>query len=388
MKEIIKETKKVSTPKRKTEIDKEQAETLEPTTASVRKRYRVKRYHFGARLRLLLMFSLMIVSMLLAVFFVQTALSEVTVHQFFYSETSNLDFKTCLKENDYFTEKCLDKDKQYIANLIEYIDAEFKYNFSASDLFNYDYKYSITARVIATEKNNAGKVLYDNEEMLFESPVKNMQNSNTFAIKENISIDYVKYNELMNSFRKDYTLTLDGKLIVTLKVTVDGDYDKIDDKVVSTQNIDLTIPLSEQTIDISMNYKDLSTADSMKKESNNTIYNKVLYGLSGLFGLFTLILVALQLIFIKKLTKPKTNYNKILEKIMREYNQIIVETKTIPDFQDSNLINVDSFEELLDVRETIAKPILYVKIHNQKSYFLIVDGREVYRYVLKAVDVE
>jgi len=356
---------------------------------SLKKRYRLKRHHLGAGFRLLIMFAFLVIFMITAIFFLEKSLTQATIYQFSYNEKSNLDFKTCLKENEYFTEVCLPKDRQYIANLIEYIDADFKYNFNASGLFDYNYTYSIIARIVATEKNDSNKILYDKSETLLDSKTTEMKNSREFSIAENVKIDYVKYNELMNSFRKDYTLTLDSNLIVTLNINVDGAYENIDDKIVSNQSIDLKIPLSEQTLDIGMNYKDINISESYKKEDRDTDFNKMLYiALSICFSLLTITTVVLLLNFIKKITKEKSNYEKMLEKILREFNQIIVETKNVPNFKDYNIISISSFEELLDVRETISKPILYIKIHSQKSCFMIIDGEEIFQYVLKAVDVE
>ena len=353
-----------------------------------KKRLRLKRHHIGVTPRIVMPILLIIVFIVAAILCVQKALSTVTTYQFFYSETSNLDYKTCLKDNNYFVEKCLDKNKQYIANLIDYIETEFKYNFNASNVFDYKYKYSIVARVVATEKTNANKVLYDESETLLDEKTFEINDSNSFFIKENIKIDYTKYNDLMNSFRKDYTLTLNSNLIITLNVTVDGKYDKIEDKIATSQNISLTIPLSEQTLDIAMNYQDINDSETLNEEDKNTLVNKVFYGLAAMFVLLSLLVSFLLIRFMKKITTSKSSYTKRLEKIMKEYNQIIVETKNMPNFDKSKVFEIDSFEELLDVRETILKPILFIKISNEKSYFIISNGEEVYRYVSKAVDLE
>ena len=348
---------------------------------------KVKKVHFGVASRIAIMLMLFLIFAFSVAVFFSKARSTIITHQFFYSETSNLDYKVCLKENDYFTEKCLDKDRQYIASIIDYIGAEFKYNFVASDEFNYNYRYSINARIVATEKNNSSKIIYDESEVILEDKLVIMNDSKSFEILENLNIDYTKYNKKMNSFRKDYTLTLNSNLIITLVVEVSGDYEKIDDKVETRQSIDLTIPLSEQTVDVGMNYKNLNESESINMETKNSVINIVFYGLSVLFILLSLIMVLVFVKFMKRITIAKSAYTKFLEKIMREYNQIIVETKSLPKFDGVNVFDVDSFEELLDVRETIAKPILYIKIHSQKSYFIISNGNELYRFVLKDVDL-
>jgi hypothetical protein len=57
--------------------------------------------------------------------------------------------------------------------------------------------------------------------------------------------------------------------------------------------------------------------------------------------------------------------------------------------EGQNIIDCYSFSELLDAQDTLKKPILYNEIvKNQKCIFLIVDGENVFRYVLKEVDLE
>jgi hypothetical protein len=50
-----------------------------------------------------------------------------------YSETSNIDYKVLLRENEFFDNNYLESDKKYIASLIDYIDANFNYKLSLEE---------------------------------------------------------------------------------------------------------------------------------------------------------------------------------------------------------------------------------------------------------------
>ena len=51
--------------------------------------------------------------------------------------------------------------------------------------------------------------------------------------------------------------------------------------------------------------------------------------------------------------------------------------------------DINSFYELLDVRDSVNKVIMFYEItKHQKAIFYLVDGNELYIYTLKAVDVE
>ena len=80
----------------------------------------------------------------------------------------------------------------------------------------------------------------------------------------------------------------------------------------------------------------------------------------------------------------------MLSKILREYDRIIVEAKNnIIISPEQNIIDVKSFEELLDARDNLEKPIIFKEIHKgQKCEFVVKNSYEVYRYILKLTDLE
>ena len=51
-----------------------------------------------------------------------------------YKETSYLDYKVYLKENDFFETNYLEKENQYIASLIDHINANFNYKLNIENM--------------------------------------------------------------------------------------------------------------------------------------------------------------------------------------------------------------------------------------------------------------
>jgi len=95
------------------------------------------------------------------------------------------------------------------------------------------------------------------------------------------------------------------------------------------------------------------------------------------------------LIFVKKTTAKKTIYDITLAKILREYDRVIVNSKKIVDLDNNNVIDVNNFSELLDVRDNLEKPIIFSELHKgQKSIFIVKTPNETYRYILKLSDLE
>ena len=89
--------------------------------------------------------------------------------------------------------------------------------------------------------------------------------------------------------------------------------------------------------------------------------------------------------FINKTSPKKTLYDLTLAKILREYDRVIVNSKKIVNMDG----DVKSFNELLDVRDNIEKPIIFSEVHKGlKSIFIVKTSNETYRYVLKLADLE
>ena len=84
----------------------------------------------------------------------------------------------------------------------------------------------------------------------------------------------------------------------------------------------------------------------------------------------------------------KNNYDKRLEKILTEYDRIIVETTTFEKVNPDKIIKIKKFEELVDVRDNLKIPIMFYNVvAHQKSLFYIVYNEKMYLYTLKAVDI-
>lgn len=75
--------------------------------------------------------------------------------------------------------------------------------------------------------------------------------------------------------------------------------------------------------------------------------------------------------------------------MLNEYDRLIVETSTCPIISGDNVIVIDKFQELLDVRDNLKMPIMYYVVNkHQKCYFYILHENKIYLCVVKAVDLD
>ncbi len=305
-----------------------------------------------------------------------------------YNIKSDVNYLVYLKENEYYKTNYLKEGMRYITDLIDYVNVDMTYKLNTSEDTNVNYKYYVTADVIISDKNDDTKILYENTETLQKS--KSLTSTGTDAIiNETLKIDYSKYNDLVNSFKSKYVLSANSKLIVTMHVNAVGKNSNVDEDIIDNQNLSIEIPLSEQTINITKDYNDTGKSGTVFKYSFLKIVNYWRMLLAILFLVTSIISGKYLYKFIYSIPRRNNRYKKIYNKIMREYDRIIVSSSSIPDLTNYQVIDVRDFMELLDAREAFDKPILHIEIQkNQKSCFLVLAGNQAYRYILKDADLQ
>ena len=304
-----------------------------------------------------------------------------------YTEKSNLDYRVFLKENDFYEDKFLNKDMLYVASLIDYIDIDYLYNFNISEKVDLDFNYNISAKLSIMDSE--GKKIYLTKDYkLSEDKNFSLKGSQDHTIIEHISIDYDEYNKIANSFKSTYGLETTSKLSVYLNIDKKSNDDKIKE-LSPTNNMLIEIPLSEKSISIQMDYKDINNNSNIIKQKSISISNYILAIVAGILLIISLYAVISLLRLIGLLSPKKSKYDKYISKIMRQYDRLIVNSYTCPNLRNYNVVKIKEFNELLDMRDNLKLPIMYYSIiENQKCYFYIVNNTDLYLFILKAVDFD
>ena len=300
-----------------------------------------------------------------------------------YTENSNLDYKVYLKENEFFDMKYLKEDNQYIASLIDYIEGIFRYELVADSEQNMDYKYTykIVAETNVQDKTNQ-KSLYKFEEDLIEEKQDNANTRSKLIINEPIKIDYNRYNDIVHRFVDIYDLkNSTASVTINMYVNVLNDVEENTTKK-DTPVISLNIPLTKETmaIDIESN----SVYENAINVCRNINQSKYIFGVLLLI-IIEIILIIKLIIFIKDTKDEKSVYNMRLRKIMSNYGSYIQKMYNEFDFEGHQILEIKSFEDLLQIKETLNKPILMTeKTLAMETYFFIPSDDNVYIYELKA----
>ena len=296
-----------------------------------------------------------------------------------YEETGDLEYSVALKENEFYEQDYLEKDRQYIASLVEHINSKFKYRLTLKEDLKYEYIYKIVANVNVID-NKTNKVIYDLSENILEETIG--ESNNILQIQENVKIDYNKYNDLISKFVTGYKLRdVTSKLTVNMRVKIAG---KSEDFEKEVSVMSLQIPLTTDTIGIDVSYDLANNSDSiitLKSRYNN---NEIFLYLAIIFLIIDIGLVVGLIIYIKSSSTEEDKYKSELKKILNTYGTYISEVEDEFDMKGYQILKVKKFIDLLEIRDTMHIPI--IMIENKESltscFIIPTDNRILYFYSL------
>ena len=324
----------------------------------------------------------------ISILFIIKSISFISEQYLGYVEKSKLDYEVYLKENDFYETEYLGKNMSYIASLIDYINISFDYNFLINNPIDANFDYQIVA-ILNINNEDSSSRFFSKEYTLLNNKTKNMINSKAININEKISVDYDYYNQLANKFKKTYGINTTSNLEIYFKINRDTDIITTDGDELDADNFMLlNIPLSQKAINIKMQYDEINNYNNVITDGKIDINNLVLLIIGIVLLIFDIIFTIISLLKINSNRDKSDIYDKYIRKILREYDRLIVITGTIPDFDKFNVFKVHSFNELLDVRDNIKKPIMYYNVINHKKCYLYVkDDNDIYLLILTATEI-
>lgn len=296
-----------------------------------------------------------------------------------YREKSNLNYKVYLLDNDFYEQEYLDKDMIYVASLIDKVLADFDYNFESEDKENIDFTYTIVAKLSITNPTGT-KSYFDKSYVLLNDKTINMTNATGQSIKEQISLDYPYYNRLANSFKSQYGVDVDSK--ITLYMLINKKNTEKSNLILDSSSVmNVVIPLSERSVDISLDYKDIDETSNIIKKQKMTAKDYLPFVLSGLFIVLSIIMMIKAMRNINSLRSKISAYDKFVNKLLKEYDRLIAESSSLLSFEGKEVININKFTELLDIHDNLQLPIMFFeKREHELSYFYITHSDVIYLF--------
>jgi len=218
-----------------------------------------------------------------------------------------------------------------------------------------------------------------------------VSNEKEIIINENLDVNYNSYNNLIKRFVNVYDLE---EAICTLSINMYVDILSIGDGLknndIKESVMSLSIPLTTETVAIDISNNLIKNNDSIFVYKNNTENDNLFLIIGIVFMIISLILIIITVRYEIKTRTAENIYEKELKKILNNYGSYIQPLESKLNFDDYELFELDTFTDMLEVRDTIRQPILMKENANKKSAIFAIPSntKMLYIYKLKVSDIE
>jgi hypothetical protein len=302
-----------------------------------------------------------------------------------YTEYANATYRVLVNSDEYYGSSYLESGKQYLSDVVNTVETNFDYKLNFTRGMNYKYSYSIDG-ALYIDSEDSKKNLITNKYNYAKQDVISGVDDSSVRIQVPINLNFKEYNDFVKNYKRKYGVSVVSKLVVKMTVNYEGTADIFKDKHKKTSVVEMIIPLGEK--ETSVGVAKIDKSDKFVEENGNKLVNDVLLCAGIVLFVLAIILLFNSISFLLKLIPKKSKYNKKKDEILKNYDRVIVLSKKEPDIYGLKVIECTTFNELFDAQQSLDKPIVYYElIKNQKALFIIHNGTEVYRYILKECDL-
>lgn len=301
-----------------------------------------------------------------------------------YMENAYSDYRVYYTENPFYVEPFIEAGKTYVRDYTNKISTDFSYDVNYTDELNVlEYDYYVRAKLIVFTPGHEDEDLWTREYKLSDVETVNIKNDTNYSLRKTIDIDYQKYREDFDNYRRNAGVQADAKLIVEMIINNHGEYPNLDNFDFSS-TIKMEMPLNDATFKIKTSTSVNDDAHKIVKfseDDHEKVYMNIIAILLWIIALF----VAIVLIVVIRNNKNKlTYYEKVLRKILVTYDSIIVNVEKIPSLVGLSVVDVTTFDELVDAQNEVRLPINFKEDKKKRiAKFVLVSNNLAWVYTLK-----
>lgn len=344
----------------------------------------IAKFHIKRRRnRKILLIIIAVIFFVLSVFSLFTYYTMNSKTSIKYNETSNIDYNIDLIPNDFYSKSNVGENVNVIANLIDRINIIFNYNINLEQEIDYIYSYKILAQLQLKEKGKTN-LIYSNEQV----PINFQQlesSDKRLEIREEINVNYNDYNNQINNLITQYKLNnTESELKLTMQVNVVNK--STGEKINKETNVMIaTIPLDSKTVELTTvervkdNVGEIIIAQERIDASKKFLYIGISFFVTGVIFIFFLFR------YIVKTRRAEKMYEVELKKILFDYKSYVQKISEPINVKEYQIIRIESFQELLQMREELQSPILmYTEKNELKTVFMMIKDNMLFAFVLSS----
>lgn len=304
-----------------------------------------------------------------------------------YTEEGKVIYRAYLADNDFYEEEYLNGSHAYVASLINKMTADFSYDVKMQiDNVDFQYTYKIDAQLIVKDKASKTKIYDSFYEVLYEETSDS--SGDELNVKKLVEFDYQKFNKKADEFNRTYNLkNTENILLVKMTINVIGMCESFQNDNQDVYTITLSLPLMQTVVSPSVSatvptgeqkiiVKDLSSFENLK-------ISAIVLGCLDLLAIIILVLYILLSI------DKHIDYARKVKKLVSNYDSYIQQILTPFDFSSYQVLKINSFKGLLEIRDTLQSPLLMYENEDKtcSQFFITTAEKVLYLYEI-AVEEE
>ena len=329
-----------------------------------------------------------IVCLCIAYLFGKNVQKETIVSSISYNESIGDQLKVYYQDNDFYTKSYYTiNDSPFLGNLIDNIDIDFDYYIYYSNEIYGTYKYNIIATLYVYEPGNENDPIWTKDYVLSDDDIVSFS-AKDYRLQKTINLKYQDYLDEYKAYSRLSKVSSNAKIIVRFEVNNEGTYNSLP-KISAKSYEYISIPLTESTFKVSKTTnisKDEHVVKNSVRSDGDHFFSIIVIALCILLAivLFIILLVAY-----RNDKNSESLYARTLKKIITAYDNILVSVKTLPETKGLNVVNVTSFDELVDAQSEVRLPINYKEDSKKKTTkFILIRNDMAWVYTLKEGDLE
>lgn len=280
-----------------------------------------------------------------------------------YKEEGDVKYSVTLKNNEIFKDPVLGEDNMYVAPLIDTVDMTFSYQLFMEQAAKYQYSYSADAHILIQDSATKmliykGRLGTETPELLPEETVSITEPQQSLFFKKKLSVDYGRYNDRATAIVD--ALALKGvicTLEVSMNIDVTGSVESAEQDKENTYTVSLQMPLNVDKVSFAET-SSIPTGESKIIITNEGTARTVFLILTIVFLVLSVLFAIVFVAFIFLTRNTDINYNIKVNRIVSNYKSYIQKIVNPFDRTGYQLLVLDEFNALLEIRDTIQSPIL------------------------------
>lgn len=302
-----------------------------------------------------------------------------------YTSKGDFDYKVYLKSNELLTDEEINSENAYILGLVDHISLTSIYRFNGTAKTSVTGKTALIARLKvyyreSTDANKNPKVL-EKETTLKENAISFNETSYSDIQTADIYLD--EYLEVLNKFQNEMKLSVSGYLEISSETNFDGLVAGVNYTGKFSNTVKIPLSSSVFSIDAKSAEKSGKVYANDLVKSNSTVKS---YLVIANIAIFIVLMLLLRQLF---LFTNKSAYERQINKILKTYDDVIVNTKTVIDVYNYKVIEIEQFKEILNLSRELLLPIINYEFEkNKETWFYVIKDNLLYRYIINAEELE